>query len=1062
MSESPELPPLSSDRPGVPDGQSTQAASTPSEQKTLPRPEEPPVERPLPAQAGRHQIVGEIARGGIGAVLQGRDPVLGRDLAIKILLDKPDDRPEDVQRTIEHRFIEEAQIGGQLQHPGIVPVYELGQLADGRPYFTMKLVKGRTLAELLQERPSPEHDLPRFLKVFEQVCQTAAYAHARHVIHRDLKPLNVMVGAFGEVQVMDWGLAKVLAEPANRAEATAERRDSAQPLPPTTEVRTARADQPGFATQTGSAWGTYAYMPPEQARGQVELLDERCDVFALGAILCEILTGKPPYVGPTVQDLYFQSFSGDLADAQTRLDTSGADAELLRLTRACLAVKPDDRPRNAGQVAEAVAAFLASMQERLRIAEIERAAAQARAEEEAKTRAAAQARARAERWARRLTVGLALSLLGLFLLGGSIWLRGERDRAEAARRAQERDRQFLAELQRATALMEEAERTSPVQKQALLNDALAAAEGARRMLTEDPADEALRERVDTLRNDLREQEHNRRMVARLEEARHGIDTSKRGPSKSAGAAYAAAFRDYDIDVLTLPRDQAVERLRSRPIRSKLATALDIWALLFETDGERQKALQDLAKAVDPDPDTARYRAALERGDLEELKGLAASPKAASLPPPTILVLASSLISKEAVAEAEALLRRAQLIYAGDFDINSFLAWLLLEVRKPPQVSEAIRFYSIAVALRGHSAAAHVSLGNALRAKGRFDEAIAACRKGLELDPEYATGYYAVGSALFDARRFPEAVGAYRKAAELQPEAYTYHALGATLQAGHLLPEAVAAFRKAVELKPDYVEGYCALGSVLTDLGRLEEGIAAYRKALELKPDDTGAHEGLAWVFFNREEFAAAQAVYQKRQELSAKDADERRVWAEWARRAARLAELAPRAAAVQRGEAKPASAEDRLLFARLFLLKSRRLHATSARLFEETFAARPELAEDLQLDDLYNAACAAALAGCGQGADAAGLDARERARWRRQALTWFRANLALWAKELQKQTPQARSSLEETLRLWQTDDDLTGLRDAAALAQLPPEEREACRRFWADVAALMVKARAQE
>ena len=108
------------------------------------------------------------------------------------------------------RFIEEAQVGGQLQHPGILPVYELGLDAELRPYFTMRLVKGRTLAVLLEERPEPDVDLGRFLALFEQVCQTVAYAHARGVIHRDLKPSNIMVGAFGEVQVVDWGLSKVL------------------------------------------------------------------------------------------------------------------------------------------------------------------------------------------------------------------------------------------------------------------------------------------------------------------------------------------------------------------------------------------------------------------------------------------------------------------------------------------------------------------------------------------------------------------------------------------------------------------------------------------------------------------------------------------------------------------------------------------------------------------------------------------------------------------------------------------------------------------------------------
>jgi serine/threonine protein kinase len=161
----------------------------------------------VPAQdaGARLQVHGEMARGGMGAVHKGRDASLGREVAVKVLLETHQEKPELVRR-----FVEEAQIGGQLQHPGVVPVYELGQFPDRRPYFTMKLVKGRTLAQLLAERTDPAQDRPRFLKVFEQVCQALAYAHARGVIHRDLKPANVMVGAFGEVMVMDWGLAKVL------------------------------------------------------------------------------------------------------------------------------------------------------------------------------------------------------------------------------------------------------------------------------------------------------------------------------------------------------------------------------------------------------------------------------------------------------------------------------------------------------------------------------------------------------------------------------------------------------------------------------------------------------------------------------------------------------------------------------------------------------------------------------------------------------------------------------------------------------------------------------------
>src|SRR5262249_31750841 len=156
---------------------------------------------------------------------------------------------------------------GQLQHPGIVPVYELGQFPDRRPFFTMKLIKGRTLAALLAERGSPGADTPspsermRWLKVFEQVCQTVAYAHAHGVLHRDLKPANVMVGNCGEVQVMDWGLAKVLPQGGVADEQWA----AAQAQDEGTVICTQRTGGIGSATQAGSVMGTPAYMAPEQA-----------------------------------------------------------------------------------------------------------------------------------------------------------------------------------------------------------------------------------------------------------------------------------------------------------------------------------------------------------------------------------------------------------------------------------------------------------------------------------------------------------------------------------------------------------------------------------------------------------------------------------------------------------------------------------------------------------------------------------------------------------------------------------------------------------------------------
>ena len=337
-----------------------------------------PIQRPsspeVPNQESdsRYQLHGEIARGGMGAVLRGRDTDLGRDLAVKVLLDAHKDKPEVVQR-----FIEEAQIGGQLQHPGIAPVYELGQFADQRPFFSMKLVKGDTLSKLLSDREDPTADRSKLIGIFEQVCQTMAYAHSRGVIHRDLKPANIMVGAFGEVQVMDWGLAKVLSAGGIADEKVARRKQSGETIIQT--MRSVGSDAPGSIgsagtdTQMGSVMGTPAYMPPEQALGEIDMLDQRADVFGLGAILAEILTGKPPYVADDGTQIYRMASRGKLGDCFTRLDDCGADAELITLAKQCLEVEPTDRPKDATALAEQVTGYLESVETKLRTAEVQRA-----------------------------------------------------------------------------------------------------------------------------------------------------------------------------------------------------------------------------------------------------------------------------------------------------------------------------------------------------------------------------------------------------------------------------------------------------------------------------------------------------------------------------------------------------------------------------------------------------------------------------------------------------------------------------------------------------------------
>ncbi|MEM6472314.1 MAG: serine/threonine-protein kinase [Planctomycetota bacterium] len=380
-------------------------------------------ELPQVQPESRYRLDGEIARGGMGAIIKARDTDLGRDLAIKILLDAHRQKPEVVQR-----FVEEAQIGGQLQHPGIAPIYELGRFADNRPFFSMKLVKGKTLARLLADRKHTAENLSAFLGHFAQVCQTVAYAHSRGVIHRDLKPANIMIGAFGEVQVMDWGLAKVLL----RGGIADERYAKSEAAGGGT-IKTLRSGvgaesmdaSSSVASQTrlGSVMGTPAYMPPEQALGKNYDVDERSDVFGLGAILCEILTGKPPYAATDSTKSYELACSCQLEECFRRLADCTADTELISLAEQCLKENRKERPRDAKCLANAIEDYEAGIQHRLQHATVEKAQAEVKAAEEKHRR----------RLALRWTLAVMLLLLsGIGIVSYSLFQEG------AARREAER------------------------------------------------------------------------------------------------------------------------------------------------------------------------------------------------------------------------------------------------------------------------------------------------------------------------------------------------------------------------------------------------------------------------------------------------------------------------------------------------------------------------------------------------------------------------------------------------------------------------------------------------
>jgi eukaryotic-like serine/threonine-protein kinase len=289
----------------------------------------PEEEQPPPELCEPYTDLGLVARGGMGSVRRALDRLLGRHVAVKLLHDAISDRPDLVRR-----FVLEAQITGALEHPNIVPVHLLGKGGDGLPCFSMKLVEGRTLrAEILDEAglPWPSGRLDHLVQVLLKVCDAVAFAHSRGVVHCDIKPENIMVGEFGQVYLMDWGVARVI-NPA------AFGRDDV--LPPEQLI------EPRSGAGRAHIYGTPAYMAPEQAIGLHDAIDERTDVYLLGAVLYEVLTGKAPHAGDTVMAVVWQAASGTVVPPRERVPHLDLPEGLCRTAMKALAARPSDRHAN--------------------------------------------------------------------------------------------------------------------------------------------------------------------------------------------------------------------------------------------------------------------------------------------------------------------------------------------------------------------------------------------------------------------------------------------------------------------------------------------------------------------------------------------------------------------------------------------------------------------------------------------------------------------------------------------------------------------------------------------
>jgi tetratricopeptide (TPR) repeat protein len=1041
---------------------------------------------------GRYEVFEEIAQGGMGVVLRARDPELNRDLAVKVLRPGLRDCPEAVRR-----FVEEAQITAQLPHPGVVPVHDIGRDDQGLPFLVMKLMRGQTLEELLA---GPRDELGRWLGVFEQVCQAVAFAHSRRVIHRDLKPSNVMVGRFGEVQVMDWGLAKVLTEGSG----------GRQP-PEVGAIQTVRQLEAGAYTQ--GALGTPSYMAPEQAGGSWERVDERADVFGLGGILCAILTGRPPYEGTSREEVMGKALRGEVAGAFARLAACRADDELVALARACLSPEVGERPRDAAEVAQRVAAYRAGVEQRLRAAEQERAAAQARAEE-------ARATARAQAKARRRTVVLAgVVLLALALAGGAAaWYLKQRGWAQGEVRS------ALREADSHLAASRDLRDRDPERWDAAVRLAAAAMDRAQVAAGSAEVDRELRDRVAQKRAEVEQEGRDSALRLELDQVRLEQTALKKGRFDHTAAVprYRGVLRGYGID----PADAtaSAQAIRASRLRGELVAALGDWARWTPDTVERAR-LVALLEAVDTAAEAKgrAWRAAVANKDGAALARLARA-AAEELPAADVACLARDLIELRRSAAAVALLRRGRQRFTDDFWLNHDLGMALY--RQDGSSGEGVPYLMVAAALRPQSAGTHNNLGSALLEKGDIDSALRCYQRAIDLDPKNPRAHNNLGNALKEKGdidgalrcyqraidldpKFPEAhnnrglvlrvkgdpdgaIRCYRRALELNPKYFWAHNnLGVELldkgdndgaarcfrTASDLDPTnatawaniglallrkgnadgAIPCCRRALKLDPKFALAHNNLGAALQTKGDMDGAIRCYREAIDVDPKCGYAHASLAQALLSRGEFAQAQEAARRALDLlPPRDGLRGRV-SRWLPRCERGLALSAKLPAVLQGKARPADAAEALALAQL-CQQHKQLYTAAARLYTGAFAAEPKLAEDLQAQNRYAAARSAALAAAGKGQDANQLDSNERGHWRQQALDWLRADLDARARQPADTKPAQRQAILQVLQHWRQDGDLAGVRDEKSLAALPAAQRDAWCKLWTDVAALLHKA----
>jgi serine/threonine protein kinase/Tfp pilus assembly protein PilF len=905
-----------------------------------------------------------------------------------------------------------------------------------------------------------------------QAAEALDHAHQQGVVHRDIKPANLLVDGQGKVWVTDFGLAQIQSD---------------------TRL-----------TRTGDLVGTLRYMSPEQALAKRVVVDHRTDIYSLGATLYELLTLEPACTGSDRQELLRQIAFEE--PARPRRLNRAVPAELETIVLKALEKNPVERYGTAQELADDLRRFLDG-----RLIRARRPTLWQRARKWA---------GRHRYLVGSAAAVLALAVIMLAgSVGWVARDRAARQREaegkvlEALKAAVPRlrdgnphDPALIAAVERAEAQLAGdvlgAELRRQVEQLRRDHQMLRQLEQA---LLKGASGSALTTGLDALGAD--------RLFTQAF-AEYGLDVSALGSKVAADRIRASAIRAPLVAALDTWIFFRVESKRGSGALLREVASLaddDPWTRRLRRAALRGDVagLENLAKQEGPmnQASTNLVLLALALRQAKRWEQVERLLRRAQLERPTDfwinLALANTLYHRKPpdlaeaarfyqaalclrsqsasvyndfgavlwaqgkLAQAEAAFRKAILLKPDPGPFTNLgvvlrdegkLAEAEAVCRKAIQLAEAGAVSRSVIQLMPKLAGAHLNLGTVLKEQGKLAEAETAFRNAIQIKPDYADAHSKLGEVLKEQRKLAEAEAACRKTVQLAPDsAGPYIALGMALNEQGKLAEAEAAYRKAIQLEPRSFAAHYDRGNNFRDNGQLDAAAAEYREAIRLKNEYAQAHCSLGGILVQKGQFAAALVYLRRGHELGSKNprwSYPSRAWVRWCER---LFELDRKLPAILNGRQQPTGVAERIGLAELCQMPCKKRYLAAFRFYKDAFAADPKLISDQPSLARYNAACAAALAGCGQGEGADKLGAAQRERLRRQSLDWLRADLAAWRRALEKEPDKTRTALLQQLAHWQVDSDLSGVR-GDALAKLPAAQRQAWQQLWADVADTLARA----